>query len=393
MSETSVPLLRRGQVLLALGFRPFFLGAGVLAVVALPLWLAALRGWVPVAPHYAGTTWHAHSMLFGYAIAVIAGFLLTASRNWTGIQTASGAELGGLVGLWLAGQLSPWLPLPGTVIAVLDLAFPLLVALSLVRPLWLGPNPVNRVFLGLLIAMAGASLLVQLQALRVTLSTALVGDKLMLDLVLVVLLIVSGRVMPFFTRSAILGSAPRVWSWVEGLTFALAAIWVLSDAWSHASPMTGILALVLAAVQALRLWGWYHPRVWTIPLLWVLYTGYLWLIVGLALSGLSHLGLMAPFPALHALSVGTIGVFTLGMMSRVTLGHTGRILSAPGPMVAAFVLINLAALVRVFGALLWPANHGDWMLLSGLLWTLAFGVFLWVHGPMLVSPRIDGRPG
>jgi uncharacterized protein involved in response to NO len=393
MSETPVPLVRARKILFALGFRPFFLGAGILALVALPLWLAVLRGWLPGDSYYGGTTWHAHAMLFGYGTAVIAGFLLTASRNWTGMATAAGAELAALIGLWLAGQLAPWFPLPGPLIAVVDLAFPLVLALSLIKPLWLGPNPVNRVFLGLLVGMSGASLLVHLQALGITQSTALVGDKLMLDLILVTLLIVSGRIMPFFTRSAIAGSDPRVRPWVERLTFGVAGLWVLSDAASHASPLTGMLALVLAGVQAMRLLGWHHPRVWADPLLWVLYSGYLWLILGLALNGLAHLGLAAPFPALHALTVGTIGVFTLGMMSRVTLGHTGRTLRAPTAMVAAFGLINLAALVRVLVPLLWPAGYQDWLLLSGGLWTLAFGAFLWVHGPMLISPRADGRPG
>ena len=393
MSEIPVPLARPRVVLLALGFRPFFLAAGVLALLALPLWIAQLRGWLPGNPYFGGTTWHAHVTLFGYGTAVIAGFLLTASRNWTGLATASGSELAGLVGLWLAGQIGPWLPLPGPLIAVLDLAFPLVLALSLIKPLWFGPNPVNRVFLGLLVAMACASLLVHLQALGITQTTALIGDKLMLDLILVTLLIVSGRIMPFFTRSAIAGSDPRVRPWVEGLTFALVGLWVLSDTASHASPLTGVLALALAAVQALRLAGWHHPRVWGNPMLWVLYAGYLWLILGLALNGLAHLGLTAPFPALHALTVGTVGVFTLGMMSRVTLGHTGRALRAPAAMVAAFGLLNLAALVRVFAPLLWPAGYGDWLLLSGVLWTLAFGGFLWIHGPMLTGPRADGRPG
>lgn len=393
MSEAPAPLIRPALPLLALGFRPFFLSAGVLAFAALPLWLAVLRGWLPGDPYYGGTTWHAHTMLFGYGTAVIAGFLLTATRNWTGMSTASGAELGALVGLWLAGQLAPWLPIPGALIAVLDLAFPLVLALSLFKPLWLGPNPVNRVFLGLLVAMSGASLLVHLQALRITQATALMGDKLMLDLILVTLLIVAGRIMPFFTRSSIPGAKPRIRSWVEGLTFGLAGLWVLSDATSHGSPLTGVLALALGCVQVLRLAGWHHPRVWSDPMLWVLYSGYLWLILGLALTGLAHLGLTAPFPALHALTVGTIGVFTLGMMSRVTLGHTGRTIAAHPVMVAAFGLLNLAALVRVLAPLLWPGLLGDLLLVSGALWTLAFGLFLWIHGPMLIRPRADGRPG
>lgn len=393
MPKTPDPVVPTRHPLLALGFRPFFLAAGLLAVVALPLWLAALRGWLPLTPYYGGTTWHAHAMLFGYGVAVIGGFLLTASRNWTGMETASGTELGALIGVWLAGQLAPWLPIPGALIAVLDLAFPLVLALSLIKPLWFGPNPVNRVFVGLLVAMGGASLLVHLQALGITQSTALNGDKLMLGLILVTLLIVSGRIMPFFTRAALPGAEPRVRSEVEALTFALAGIWVLSDAISHSSTLAGVLALVLAAVQVVRLWGWHHPRVWTNPLLWVLYAGYLWLVLGLVLNGLAHLGVVAPFPALHGLTVGTIGVFTLGMMSRVILGHTGRAMQATGPMVAAFVLINLAALVRVLAPLFWPQGYQDWLLVSGVFWTLAFLVFLWVHGPMLITPRVDGRPG
>ena len=393
MPETPAPLVRAAPVVLALGFRPFFLVAGALAVVAMPVWLAVLRGWLPGDSYYGATTWHAHAILFGYATAVIAGFLLTAVRNWTGMPTASGWELGALAGLWLAGRIAPWLPVPGPLIAALDLTFPLLLALSLLKPLWQGANRANRVFLGLLGGMSAASLLVHLQALGLTEGTALVGDRLMLGLILLTLLIVSGRIMPFFTRSAVPGAAPRVRPWVERLTFGLAGLWVLADMAWPGSPLAGVLALGLAALQVLRLAGWHHPRVWANAMLWVLYSGYLWLILGLLLNGLAHLGLAAPFPALHALTAGTIGVFTLGMMSRVTLGHTGRPMQAPLATTAAFWILNLAALTRVFGPLLLPSRYGDWLLVSGVLWTLAFGLFLWVHGPMLFLPRADGRPG
>jgi uncharacterized protein involved in response to NO len=393
MPESPVPLARPGPVVLALGFRPFFLGTGVLAVVAMPLWLAVLRGWLPGDSYYGATTWHAHAMLFGYGTAVIAGFLLTATRNWTGMATASGWELGALAGLWLAGRIAPWLPVPGPLIAALDVAFPLLLALSLLKPLWHGPNRANRVFLGLLAGMSAASLLVHLQTLGLTGGTALVGDRLMLGLILVTLLIVSGRILPFFTRSAVPGAAPRVRPWVEWLTFGLAGLWVLADVAWPGSLLAGVLALGLAAVQVLRLVGWHHPGVWANAMLWVLYSGYLWLILGVLLNGLAHLGLVAPFPALHALTVGTIGVFTLGMMSRITLGHTGRVMRVPPAMTAAFWTLNLAALARVFGPLLGPSSYAEWLWVSGVLWTLAFGLFLWVHAPMLILPRADGRPG
>lgn len=393
MPEIPVPVVRATPSILALGFRPFFLAAGLWALIALPLWLMALRGWLPAQSYYQGAAWHAHAMLFGYATAVIAGFLLTASRNWTGMATASGTELGALVALWLAGRLAPWLPVPGPLTAVIDLAFPLVLALTLIKPLWFGPNPVNRVFLGLLVGMSGASLLVHLQVLGITQSGAIIGDKLMLGLILMTLLIVAGRIMPFFTRSAVPAAAPVVRPWVEGLTFGLSALWVLSDAVSHTSPLTGVLALAVAAVQCIRLLGWHDRRVWGDAMLAVLFGGYLWLVLGFALNGLAHLGLVPAFPALHALTVGTIGVFTLGMMSRVTLGHTGRPLRAPPLMVGAFAALNLAALARVVAPLLWPRAYADWLLLSGILWVLAFGAFLWVHGPMLVRPRADGRPG
>jgi uncharacterized protein involved in response to NO len=405
MPDIPAPLTRPALTLLALGFRPFFLAAGVWAVLSLLLWLAMLRGLLPMDLYYGATTWHAHEMLFGYGTAVIAGFLLTATRNWTGLATASGAELAGLVLLWAAGRMAPLLASLGglfaVLAAVLDAAFPAAVALSLWKPLWRGPNPANRVFLALLAGMTIASLLVHLQALGLTRGTAPAGDRLMLGLILMTLLVVAGRIMPFFTRSAIQGVSPRSHPWVERLTFGLAALWIAAETASHLNlalgagmaELTGALALALALVQGARLLGWHDGRVWGIPILAVLYSGYLWLILGLALKGLARLGLLAPFPALHALTIGAVGVFTLGMMSRVTLGHTGRMVGAAPPMVGAFAALNLAAAARVLGPLAWPGVTAHWLTLSGVLWVLAFGIFLWVHAPMFLSARVDGRPG
>lgn len=397
MSKTPTPITRPGPRILALGFRPFFLAAGIWAVLSLGVWLAMLRGWLPMDDYYGGTTWHAHELLFGYGLAVIAGFLLTATRNWTGIATASGMELGGLVMLWLAGRVAPLVPVPGVLVAALDSAFPLAVAWSLYRPLWWGPNPVNRVFLALLVGMSLASLLVHLEALGLSARTALAGDRLMLGLILLTLLVVAGRVLPFFSQSAIKDARPRSIPWVERLTFGLAVLWVATDAGALAGlPLgewAGALGLILALVQGLRLAAWHHRRVWTIPILAVLYSGYLWLILGLILNGLAHWGLLAVFPALHALTIGAVGVFTLGMMGRVTLGHTGRAMVASPLTLASYLALNLAVVLRVGGPLLWPAAHGDWVMASGALWVLAFGAFLWVHAPMLIGPRADGRPG
>lgn len=393
--------VRRGLSPFALGFRPFFLGAGAAAVLLMGVWLAVLTGHLSPPGYYPGSAWHAHEMLFGYVGAVIAGFLLTAVRNWTGMPTPAGLILAGLFGLWLAARIAPFLPVPGVAIAALDLAFFPLLALGLVRPLWRGDNRSNRFFLALLAAMTLACLLVHLDALGLTPGTAPAGDRLMLDLALVTLLIVAGRVMPFFTERGVLGAKAKVRRPVEILTFTLAPALALAHLlalvpwpWAGlAAALGAALAVGLAVVQVLRFWGWQDPRAWRNPMLGVLYAGYLWLIAGLSLDALSGLGWLAPFPALHALTAGAFGVFTLGMMTRVTLGHTGRLVATSPATNVAFVLVNAAALARVLPPLIAPATYSTWLAASGALWMLAFGTFLWVYGPMLIRPRIDGRPG
>jgi uncharacterized protein involved in response to NO len=215
----------------------------------------------------------------------------------------------------------------------------------------------------------------------------------MLDLALLTLMLIAGRVMPFFTERAIPGAAPKTRAAVERLTFVLAPAGLLVTLFLPWSRSAGLIALGLAVVQAVRLAGWHDRRVWDIPILAVLYAGYVWLVFGLALDGLAGLGLIVPLPALHALTVGAVGVFTLGMMARVSLGHTGREMRSSALTNVAFVLVNAASLVRAGATLLWPAGYATWILVSGLLWTLAFGLFLWVYAPILIAPRVDGRPG
>ena len=285
------------------------------------------------------------------------------------------------------------LPLPPASIAILDLAFFPALALALIPSLWQGKNKINRVFLVILVAMTLANGLVHLQALGLSADSASRGSRLMLDLTLTVLLIVAGRIMPFFTQSALQGSKPINRPWVEGATFATVITLTLVDLLTPAPSFAVIPLLALAALQAIRLAGWYDGRAWRNPMLAVLYAGYLWMIAGLILDGLSVIGLLPHFPALHALTTGAIGVFTLGMVTRVTLGHTGRNMQASNATLVAFLVINIAALTRVVPALLWPNQYPLWLALSGGFWILAYGIFLWVYGPMLISPRVDGRPG
>ncbi len=376
----------------ALGFRPFFLLGGLAAPVLILIWLATWHGELAAGDYYGRIGWHAHEMLFGYTVAIVAGFLLTAVRNWTGRPTPSGPPLALLAALWLAGRLLPWLPgIPPVVVAVVDLAFLPVLAFSLLPALRGVENRVNYILPVILLLMAVANGLMHLEALALA-QTGRLGMQFMMDLVLVLLLLIAGRVMPFFIRVAVAGAEPLTRSWVEKGTLAFTLLLVLLHL-VDATPLAAVAALVLGGLQAIRLAGWYHRGVWRIPILWVLVTGYAWLALSLLLRGIAELGWMPLSPAEHAFTVGAIGVTTLGMMARVTLGHTGRPMLPPKAMTIAFVLANFSALLRVAGPVLWPAGYVFWILLAGAGWIVAFAIFVYHYTLMLLRPRVDGRPG
>lgn len=379
---------------LALGFRPFFLLAAAAAVALMAVWLLAWRTWLGLPAHFDLVSWHAHEMLFGYVGAVIAGFLLTAVRNWSGVQTWTGWRLAALAGVWLAGRLIAWLPGVGPVaIAIVDIAFLPLLALSLARPLLADRNRVNRVFVVLLAGLALANLLSHLQINGLLRGY---GDahRIAIELVLLLILIVAGRVLPFFARSALPGFDPTSSRSVEILSYGLLSAIILVE-FAGVTPTwpMAILWLSFAVAQGIRVHGWFDVRALRIPILAVLYAAYAWLPVGALLFGLAMLGSVPVSAALHALTVGVIGVFTLGMMARITRAHTGRAINVSSLTAFGFAVLNIAAVVRVFGPLIDADLHALWIDLSGALWVLAFAVFVWRYAAKLMRPRIDGTPG
>ena len=382
-----------GWAPLALGFRPFFLLAAVAAVLMMLLWVTIWRGRLAPPAYYDPVAWHGHEMLFGYTIAVIAGFLLTAVRNWTGIETWTGPRLGGLALLWLLGRLLPWVPgVPVWLLVGVDVVFLPILLISLAGPLWQGQNRVNRVFILLLGLMGLVNLLSHLQLNGM--ATGL-GDarRLMLDLVLLLIVLVAGRVLPFFTRNVLPGFEPVSRPWVEQASFLFVGLIAAAELLRLPPSAMAVLWLLFAPLQLIRLGGWFERRVFSLPVLWVLHAGYAWLSLGSLLYGLSLLGRFPASGALHALTLGVIGVFTLGMMARVSRGHTGRPINVSRSTALAFVLMNLGALVRVFGPALSPGHHSVWVDLSAGLWILAFGLFVYRYAPLLLRPRIDGKPG
>ena len=391
-SPPGTPSKPRGMALFALGFRPFFLAAGIYAVLLMGLWLVVLQGGLSLGA-LSPPVWHGHEMLFGFAVAVIAGFLLTAAQNWTGIPMPSGRPLAALFLLWLAGRLGFLIPgLPAGLVALVDLSFLPLLALALALPIHKAKQLHNYPFPVLLLTLTVANALVHLQALGWT-STARLGLYLATYVVVAIMVIMGGRVIASFTDNK-LGTRARRWPLIERLVPAVTLGALLAALIAPASLVTALLAAVAATVHGIRLAGWYTRKYWAVPLLWILHLGYAWITLGFVLLALSAAGMSAAaVSALHAFTAGGIGVLTLGMMARVSLGHTGNPLEPAPVMTLAFVAINLAALVRVVLPLFFPAAYAPIMTAAGVVWVAAFGVFVVVYAPKLLRPRADGKPG
>ncbi|OOV87742.1 NnrS family protein [Oceanospirillum linum] len=379
--------------LFSLGFRPFFLLGALFAVVLMLGWVFQLRGVaLPFAAgdnYYPGVLWHSHELIFGFATAIISGFLLTAVGNWTGQKMLHGRGLAALVLLWTAGRIAPFLPLEPLFVALIDLAFYPLLTLAIALPILKSGNMRNLVFIifcGLLILM---NLLVHLDRLDIAPGMAHLGIYGALNIIVLVMLIIGGRVIPFFTERATPEYRGQQIAWVEKLVIPVAVITFLNDLWQPLASWAYILSGLLGLLLLLRVGGWFDRRVLSNPLLWILHGGYLMIGLGFMLRATLPWTGWSPFIYIHALTLGGIGLLTLGMMSRVSLGHTGRPLILPVQMHVAFYCLLLAVIARVFAmAILQKPFLYD---LSATGWILAFGLFVYTYLPALVSPRADGK--
>lgn len=379
---------------LALGFRVFFSLSGLSALVLIALWLAVYSGSISLAHYYPGNIWHAHEMLFGYTAAVIAGFLLTAVKNWTGESTITDKPLAGLALLWIAGRLAPFSEnyITHEFIAFIDLLFLPCLAYALSLPILKAKYTRGLVFIGLIMMMAVANILVHVEMLNYSAQTAWLGLQLMIALVLVMILIIAGRVFPFFTERGA-GIALIKKPLLDSLSIASAVIVFILMMFNVTGGLLGIAAASASIINSLRIKNWLVKEISSIPLLWVLFSGYAWIIVGFALTVLSAFSLIPATLPLHAFTMGGIGVVTIAMMARVSLGHTGRNLKASKTMVIAFFTINLAVFIRVFLPIFIPAGYATFIWLAGLLWVLAFLLFSIVYLPILTTARADGKTG
>jgi len=364
----------RHVVLLDLGMRPFYLLAAIWAALSVLAWGFGMAGWLPIP---VAMTWHGHEMIFGFTAAVIVGFLLTAARNWTGRDTASGLRLGLLCALWIVARLSA-VTGPGWLAAAANGLFFLASALELARVLVPEKKPKNLLFPAVLLVLGMASVTWNLDPAR-SHAMARVG----LGAVAVIVIVMSGRVIPGFTRANLQRPEIRNSVWIEGALLSTALAMLAIDALlldPRFAAVAGILGAALAVARSLR-WKPWATR--GIALLWMLHAAHAWLIVWFALRAGAVLGLAGgESMALHALTVGLVGGLCLAMMMRTARGHSGRAVIASRWDVAAFVALMLAALTRVLAPLM-PTQYLTLMMISSAFWALAFGSFAVLYMPML----------
>jgi len=388
----------RGPAVLTYGFRPFFLGASLWAVVSMVLWILLLSGAVELPTRFDPVSWHAHEFLFGYLGAVVAGFLLTAVPNWTGRLPVVGWPLGLLCLLWLIGRVAVAVSiyLPVWLVALADLSLPLALIGFLTREIVRGKNWRNLIVLGMLVAFAIANAVFHWQAAAGGFAGGASGLRLGLAAGIMMIAVIGGRIVPSFTRNWLVKRrapalpAPPMQRFDRvALLILLVALllWVVLPE----QPVSGVALILAGVAHAIRLVRWRGYRTFAEPLLWVLHAGYAFLPLGAVILGMAAFwpDLLGQPPAQHVWMAGAIGLMTLAVMTRAILGHTGRALTAGKGTLATYICLIGAVLARLLAGFL-PAAAGSLYMISGLCWIAAFGGFAILYGPLLLRARTEG---
>jgi uncharacterized protein involved in response to NO len=380
---------------LSYAFRPFFLLNALFALVIVIVWVMVLLGSGPATLPANTMLWHGHEMIVGFAMATIAGFILTAVATWTGRPPVSGLSLLLLVLAWIlgrvvmmvAGQMPHWL------VALLDMAFPLLLCLLAAREIIGAGNRRNFPIVGITAVLAILNLFYHLGAMQLLPGAERMAIYLLIHTILLLVTVIAGRVVPNFTANWLRARGatrlPANDALVDRLTIVVTVAVGIGASTAPTSTVTGLVAFAAAVLHVMRLSRWCGLATVDEPLLFVLHIAYAWLPIGYALTGCVAFGwLFAPTAALHALTMGAIGGMILAMTTRVSLGHTGRPLMASRLTVVAYLMLGLAVIVRVLGPLV-SADYLATVELSALCWVFAFAIFAWVYWPVLTGPPLN----
>lgn len=380
-----------GPAIFSQGFRPFFLGAGVWAALAVLIWLIFVSGDAALPTTFSPVRWHAHEMLFGFAAAAVAGFVLTAIPNWTGRLPLQGAPLITLFFAWLIGRaaMASSAVVGAPLAAIADLAFLALLFVTALREVVAGRNWRNIPIPVAVATLVVANALTQLEANGLA-QSGMVGERLGLATFILLISLIGGRIIPSFTRNWLAKNGSDVMPvpfsrfdvWILLLVMVALGLWVASPS----AQLTGVALIVTGFMSVARLVRWRGWHSLSEPLLWVLHLGYAWVAVGLILLGASVLfATVVPYSAgIHALGTGAIGTMILAVMTRAIRGHTGRPLEAGYGTAAIYALITLAAILRVTAPFS-PDAYVELVVVSGVVWIAAFSLFVVGYGRWVLT--------
>ncbi len=384
--------------LFALGFRPFFLFAALYSIFITAVWFAVYI--LHLKPPLSGTpvvAWHAHEMIFGYGAAVVGGFLLTATQNWTGLKTLHSWPLALLLVSWLIPRITPfaWPSVTPVLLATFDIAFITGLIGATGRVILKSGSKKQLIIVSLLALLLLSNAAYYLDQAGILPGGMRAGNYSGLCVLLGLIFILARRVFPFFTEKGV-GYPVRLTNhaWVDKISLAAFALFWIAEVTQAGDLPRAVLSGVLFLLHAIRLWGWHTHGIWAKPLLWALYLGYAFITAGFLLNLLSITSGISPHLGIHAFAYGGIGLMTLGMMSRVSLGHTGRnIHQPPKVLIVVFGTLVAGTLFRVVAPLIEPASYPLWIGLSQVLWVIAFSLFIVLFANSLIRPRVDGKPG
>jgi uncharacterized protein involved in response to NO len=389
----------RGFALFDYGFRPFFLLGAAYALILIPWWMYRFTHAANALDGLPAMYWHAHEMIYGFVMAAIAGFLLTAVPSWTGERGFAGKPLIAAVVLWLGGRLAMSMSTenPFWMLAVAELALVPWLIVLLAPPILRTRNR-NLPLLAVLLVLWIIDVVFLAGMARADVTLGAGSTRLAIDFVLILITVIGGRIVPAFTANALRrrGGEPNLVTRapleiaVIGLMVAVA----VADVFMPYGALSGVLAAVAALAHAWRLSGWRSFRTGGEPILWIMHVAYAWLPLGLALKAFAILG-DAGWASRwqHALATGAIATMILAVMTRTALGHTGRPLAVSPAIAVAYLLLTFTALLRTFGVVLFPAHYPLTLTVSAITWAASFGIFLVVYTPILWRPRIDEKPG
>lgn len=384
--------------LFALGFRPFFLGASILAVTSMALWASVWR--FDLALEFTSVSsahWHGHELIYGYAMAVIAGFLLTAVRNWTGRQTPGGLQLFALFLCWMVARVAFFFGDTYLIVAaIFDGTFALALIFCIGLPIVAARQWSQLAIVSKVVLLGVGNALFYAGAMSVISQGARWGVYMGLYLVIGLILTMGRRVIPAFIERGV--GYPVVLTnrrWIDHSSMILFVGFFILDTFTQHKDFAGVIAVVLFVLHCIRAAGWHTGGIWRKPLLWSLYGAYLFIVSGFGLYALSiFTGFSSYVLAIHAFAIGGIGLITIGMMARVALGHTGRdVHAAPNELNWVFALIALTFVIRVLLPMADAQHYLLWLSLSALTWILGFILFLIIFAPILARRRVDNRPG